>query len=516
MEYKQKETATKALLNKYGISIGLLIALVFLNQLLAQYAMGLQQEDTKLINVAGKQRMYSQKIVKASLGILHAPSEQEKSQYRLELWASLQQWEQNHRILQSEYGEIKSIFNSDSNLTSLYQKIQPPFEEMARAGRHFLLLLDDPVSQPQDLEEQLKILQAQEPLFLQGMEQIVNQYEEETQTIILRTEQLEKWIMGASIVIILIVSFFVFGGALRELDENIRKMREGRDNLAKLFLTAPNPMVLIRKKDNQVLMFNRQAGELFGIEEDQEASLNLNQMYLSGNPDDSLVDCLFSGNSMDAVEVILYQGLEQRYLHLSSEPIWYQGERSLIIGLSDITQLKEAEEILKRHATTDHMTGLLNKHYGLLALEEKLGAARKKGSDLSVCFMDVDYLKLVNDRYGHEEGDAYLRMMAEILLRSTGVRDVVFRYGGDEMVMILEDCGRYNGEKILARIERSMKRLGEKAEKPYPIHASFGLAVLQESPEATGEELLTLADKAMYENKKRYKESLGEKAPELR
>lgn len=247
--------------------------------------------------------------------------------------------------------------------------------------------------------------------------------------------------------------------------------------------------------------------------------MNFNQIQLASQPEESLIHRLKAEKELEAVEVILKQQREpqgERHFHLSSSPIWYQGEKALIIGLADITKLKEAERILRKDATTDHMTGLLNKHYGLQVLEEKLKQSREEGKSLALCFMDIDYLKLVNDRYGHEEGDAYIQMMAELLLRSTGVQDVVFRYGGDEMVMILEDCGRVCGEKILARMERSIQKLQEKAKKPYPIHVSFGLAVLAEDPESTGEQLLSRADRAMYENKKRYKESLGEKAPELR
>jgi diguanylate cyclase (GGDEF)-like protein len=315
------------------------------------------------------------------------------------------------------------------------------------------------------------------------------------------------------------VSLFVFGPAVKELEEKIRDMREGRDNLAKLFHTAPNPLVLIRKRDNHVMLINRQAGELFHIREGEAASLNLNHMQMREEPEGSLVNRLMAGNELESVEVILGQQPDQegeRHFHLSSSPIWYQGEKALIISLTDISRLKEAEEILRKDATTDHMTGLLNKHYGLQLLEEKLKRSREDSKPLAVCFMDIDYLKLVNDQYGHEEGDAYIKKMADLLIRNTGMNDVVFRYGGDEMVAIFDNCDQPCAEKILKRLEASIHTLEEDSGKPYPIHASFGLSVSTEAPEANGEKLLTLADQAMYESKKRYKESLGENAPELR
>jgi GGDEF domain-containing protein len=84
------------------------------------------------------------------------------------------------------------------------------------------------------------------------------------------------------------------------------------------------------------------------------------------------------------------------------------------------------------------------------------------------------------------------------------------------MVAIFDNCDRPCAEKILKRLEASVHHLAEASEKPYPVHASFGLALSTEKPEADAEKLLSIADQAMYESKKRYKESLGEKAPELR
>jgi diguanylate cyclase (GGDEF)-like protein len=519
MKRAKNENITKVLRNKYRISIGLLIMLVLLNQILVQHAMNIQQQNAELINMAGKQRMYSQRIVKAALGICQCSAIEDKSQYRMELWASLAQWEQNHRKLQSDYGEIKSIFDLNRDLNKLYQEIQDPFREMSQAARQLLLLMESQGAEEEALREQLRIIQTVEPLFLQGMEEIVDHYEEETKTVISRTERLENWILVSSIFIILMVSLFVFGPAVKELEEKIRDMREGRDNLAKLFHTAPNPLVLIRKRDNHVMLTNRQAGELFHIREGEEASLNLNHMQMREEPEGSLVNRLMAGNELESVEIILGQQPDQegeRHFHLSSRPIWYQGEKALIISLTDISRLKEAEEILRKDATTDHMTGLLNKHYGLQLLEEKLKRSREDSKPLAVCFMDIDYLKLVNDQYGHEEGDAYIKKMADLLIRNTGMNDVVFRYGGDEMVAIFDNCDRPCAEKILKRLEASVHHLAEASEKPYPVHASFGLALSTEKPEADAEKLLSIADQAMYESKKRYKESLGENAPELR
>jgi|GEM_PF-3473246 len=511
---------TRFLRNKYWISIGLLVLLFMLNQMLVQHSTSLLQENAQLIQLAGKQQVYSQQIPKAAMAVSQAETKEAETRYRNELIDSLQKWEENQRRLQSEYGSIKSIFNLESQLPLRYREIQTFFATMDHAGWQIVNIIDSQKTEEtkeKDLKNQLHILQINEPLLRLGMERVTDQYGLETSAVLLGTQRLASGAVAASFFVILMVSLFVFNPALDELERKIREMRETQNNLEALFLTAPSPMILMRKRDNRVLMTNRQAHELFGMVRGAETELNLNCMQMRETPDEPLIDHLLKEEGMEGVETILFRGDgEQLHFHLSSSTIRYQGEKTLIIGLMDITSLKKTKEILKRHASTDYMTGLLNKQYGLQSLRDKLEKSRKEQYSIAVFFMDIDHLKLVNDRYGHEEGDDYIKKMAELLLRNTGMNDVVFRYGGDEMVAVLEDCGRPCGEKVLKRMERSLEQLAEKAEKPYSLHASMGFVVSEEVPDANGEQLLALADQAMYENKKRYKKALGEDAPELR
>ena len=517
IKQNKREKLIVSLRNKYTISIVLLALLVLLNQMMVQHLINVQQDNAELINVAGKQRMYSQKIAKAALGVDQAVTGVERRSYRIELWSSLQSWEQNHQLLRSDYGRVQSLFTTESQIPELYEEADPYLMAIFHAGKRTLALIDDPVPNEDELLRQLRIIRANEPAYLNIMEKIVQAHEEEAKNVIKKTQEVEQWILVISLSTLLLVSVFVFGPALRELGMRMQGLKEARDNLTKLFLTAPNPMMLIRKENKDILLINRLARELFGITSKEEGVSVLWGMQMVGKESESLESLLARKTVLEGIEVVVDRAEnERRFLQLSSRSILYRNEEAFILGFVDVTRLKEAEEILRKDATTDHMTGLLNKHYGLQLLEEKLKRSREDSKPLAVCFMDIDYLKLVNDQYGHEEGDAYIKKMAELLIRNTGMNDVVFRYGGDEMVAVLEDCGRECGEKILRRMERSLEQLTEKGGKPYASHASFGLSVSTEAPDADGDQLLTLADQAMYENKKRYKESLGQSAPELR
>jgi two-component system, cell cycle response regulator len=120
-----------------------------------------------------------------------------------------------------------------------------------------------------------------------------------------------------------------------------------------------------------------------------------------------------------------------------------------ILQLEDI--LVEAHEEMRRHATRDSLTQLLNRGAIFDALGAKLTQARLRGTDFAVLLCDVDHFKLVNDTYGHMVGDEVLREIAD-RLKSNVRKGVVGRYGGEEFLLLLEGCGPDHVEMVANRI----------------------------------------------------------------
>ena len=190
---------------------------------------------------------------------------------------------------------------------------------------------------------------------------------------------------------------------------------------------------------------------------------------------------------------------------LSSNTIKYEEKSAIIMGLADITKLKQAEDVLKRYATIDEMTGLLNKRSGMLVLDNLFNRAIMNKTELTLGFIDLDGLKYVNDNYGHKEGDFYIKTVASVIESNVKLQDSVFRYGGDEIVLILNNCDRKIGERVASRIENGLRQASIDEGKPYELHVSIGLGVLSEGEVETPEALISIADVAMYENKRKYK-----------
>ena len=162
---------------------------------------------------------------------------------------------------------------------------------------------------------------------------------------------------------------------------------------------------------------------------------------------------------------------------------------------------------LERYSNTDHLTGLYNRNYFERILAEWQEKARPE-KPFSVIFGDINGLKRINDSYGHPAGDAMIRAGANLLSQAVRQSDLVFRLGGDEVVILCPSTTLAHAEELVRRIKKGMEGLkvacvdevsGQATEEL--VHISLGVACsLEEGPKET----VNLADKRMFEEKNRY------------
>jgi len=169
------------------------------------------------------------------------------------------------------------------------------------------------------------------------------------------------------------------------------------------------------------------------------------------------------------------------------------------ICLSNVT----AHERLKRLAVRDPLTGLLNRRVMETVLNREFRRARRYRTPLSLAFIDLDDFKIVNDRYGHECGDSFLKYVAARLMEMTRDIDVVARYAGDEFVIILPGTPAEEAHKLLARLQRHFGQHPMcRRETAIPVSMSFGVASVADPGISTPESLLREADSKLYCHKK--------------
>ena len=162
-------------------------------------------------------------------------------------------------------------------------------------------------------------------------------------------------------------------------------------------------------------------------------------------------------------------------------------------------RLEEANEKLRRFASTDGLTGLYNHRYFQVTWRREITRARRYGEELSVMLMDLDAFKELNDLHGHHEGDVVLREFSQLLLRSVRAVDLVARYGGEEFVVSLPRTGKEAAvmlaERLRVRVEaHAFPHAGTQPEGRLTI--SVGVATFPNDGDTAGE-ILGRADRAM-------------------
>lgn len=154
---------------------------------------------------------------------------------------------------------------------------------------------------------------------------------------------------------------------------------------------------------------------------------------------------------------------------------------------------------IRRQVQTDPLTGLPNRKSFTEHLEQARSRARRRKRLLAVGMLDLDDFKPVNDRYGHDAGDAFLKAIAQRLRNSLRAGDLAARLGGDEFAFILEDVESLND------LEIAMQRIGKEIFAPISLDDGTGIGVrgsvgvtVFPLDDAEGDELLRHADQAMY------------------
>jgi diguanylate cyclase (GGDEF)-like protein len=165
--------------------------------------------------------------------------------------------------------------------------------------------------------------------------------------------------------------------------------------------------------------------------------------------------------------------------------------------------LKAANRALETLAITDGLTGLYNHRHFQDSLEKEIRRSERESRELSLLLLDLDHFKQYNDRFGHTEGDAALRRVSGLVMKTIRATDIAFRYGGEELAVLLPSCSKSQAaevaEKIREAVSRSVYRPGRFGGK---LTISIGVATFPEDGRvARG--LVDFADAALYAAKAR-------------
>lgn len=221
---------------------------------------------------------------------------------------------------------------------------------------------------------------------------------------------------------------------------------------------------------------------------------------------------IFSGVIL--VETLIFLHTELSYpdhYMVYTDPVYRITDISINFSVVAIAIMVTIYYVMKRYnkhsdmlyelSITDGLTGLYNRRFFSDFVKTEYNRYIRSGQQFSLVFIDINHFKKINDDYGHSEGDKVLRDIAGIIIENIRNYDIAARYGGDEYIIILPDTTLEQAKSNMKRMQEEFNAYSQKY-KDANLSVGFGVA---DSKDKTLDEIIQLADDALYKNKREIK-----------
>ena len=269
----------------------------------------------------------------------------------------------------------------------------------------------------------------------------------------------------------------VMGNILKEQGYKVAVAQNGLEALA-----------FLEKKDADLILLDMMMPKMDGLEtckaiKENEKTIDIPIIFITALSD--------SWNKLQAFEVGGVDYITKPFM-----------KEEVIARVNVHLRLKAAMESLRAMAVTDEMTGTYNRRHAFEVLARETGVANRLKAPFSLCFIDVDNLKKLNDNHGHEAGDLLINEVVNGLKAAIRISDYLFRMGGDEFLLLLPNTEIEAAEKLVKRVH---KELSKKEIEGLPIDFSYGFSMFSPDDNISAEALVQQADAAMYQQKEKKK-----------
>lgn len=303
----------------------------------------------------------------------------------------------------------------------------------------------------------------------------------------------------------------------KEPIKNLLKLRREiaklKAQIEEMSLSEERYRSLVESTEDSIYLVERDYRYLF-INKKHLSRLGLSKKNFQGKTFDELHSEEDTRDFTEKVDKVFKTGKSLQYEHksqiddkhflLTLSPV--RGKNKKIISVTvvskDITRLKNLEESLRTLSLTDDLTDLYNRRGFFALAEHQLKVADRQKKGLFLLYADFDNLKKINDKFGHNEGSRALVETAKILKKHFRKSDIMARMGGDEFAIIPVVSTGERPDKIAERLKQCLKLYYSKQNRGYRLSISIGIAYYDPDKPCSIEELLSRADKLMYEQKK--------------
>ncbi len=469
-----------------SISLALSIAL-FLVLDMSMLALNIKitrevSEDALVINLAGRQRMLSQRTSKLIFQI--EPTQVDSANARMltsqfiesyDLFThTLQGFRQGGIVNDAELNRVR-ISPIDSvegqNIVSNALAITVSLDSLVRD-------INDNGLTPQSLHELKGNLVAHGDVLMGMMNDLTVIIEKisREQSEHLRNIQLVTFVLA-------LLNFIIIVRSFRTMTRQANKMVETLNEL----LQATNASLIIFDAEDKVIMANQSACSLFGFNAREIKDKQHDELFIE------VEGHLIAQTAHD----------NEVFIELHERKIEQNGRWLTLSTILDVSHHMERQLTLSKLACRDSLTGLLNRTSLQVGLKSKIDHAEQFGERFACIFIDLNNFKHINDNHGHDSGDAVLVEFATRLKSTIRGNDYLYRYGGDEFILLI-DLYENNQplDKVAEKIHHCNKELIRLPDGSLvKVELSAGAAVFPDDA-LTLEDILTRADQLMYRSKK--------------
>ncbi|RUO55405.1 PAS domain S-box protein [Pseudidiomarina homiensis] len=299
-----------------------------------------------------------------------------------------------------------------------------------------------------------------------------------------------------------------------------RGMKDERD-LSELIEIIPDAALVVNK-DGKIVLVNQLAAELFGYKHAELNGASLAKLLPEGireQHEKHVLQFFQTQQNRPMGRGFRFLGVrkngESFHVDIMLSHVQVKHEPYAIAFIRDATQFKQTEDKIRREleserkqALTDYLTGLANRRAFYQELDEDIAELRAGLHRFSVALIDLDDFKLINDNFGHDEGDRALQAIANAIKETCRGSDFVARIGGDEFATIHPSTTVGDAEVILERVRA--KVLEVTRQHGWQVSLSIGICHCERySEHCTVTELMRVADQAMYVGKRQGKNRIN-------
>ena len=273
---------------------------------------------------------------------------------------------------------------------------------------------------------------------------------------------------------------------------------------------------LIDSTDNSIYLVDRNCNYLF-INKNHLERIGANENQYIGQPFSAFHSQEETELFIEKAEKVFKAGKpirftyksfrEDKYWLQTYSPIMGKGNEPVAITVvsKDITELKHMEEELRALSLEDDLTNLYNRRGFTTLAEQYLKIAKRDNKGFFMLYADLDNLKGINDKFGHQEGSYALTQVANILTDNYRESDIIARLGGDEFTVLPIAFDGDNLDTVISRLQYNIESYNSQSNRGYNLSLSVGTSYFDPENPCSLDQMLSKADEEMYKQKKNKK-----------